>query len=215
MNIRTFPILAFNLSDSNFTGEWYNGTAFLIDDSGHFYTAGHNFFKKERGKEAEKLKCFALINGELFPTEEIFIEYDSDSEIIKKDFACGRIINIKELPIAKTINSDNAVALGYSVRNLDYEIVETVEWNKKEFYLYKVPVSIGTNSMTIAANINISFKNVLFYTTELDISLEGLSGGPILLTDEIIGVLVSHCFITMQYINTTLIQNQIKLDKTN
>lgn len=72
MKIRIFPILAFSRTDEDFTGKFLNGTGFLINDQGHFYTAGHNFFKRERGSEAERLNCFALINGELIPTRVLF-----------------------------------------------------------------------------------------------------------------------------------------------
>lgn len=205
MNIQTFPILAFALSDSNFSGHWLNGTAFLVDDIGHFYTAGHNFRLKKRGEEEpEKLKCFALIAGVLFPTEELFVEYDFNSDGLKKDFAYGKIIDYVKLPSIEIIDNKESIALGYSVRKLDFEQIETVKWAEKEFFLYKVPISIGTNSMKISPNIEISFNNVQFYTTESGVSLDGLSGGPILQNDEVLGVLVSHCFIKKEYIEKQL-----------
>lgn len=205
MDIRTFPIIAFSLSDNTFAGPWYNGTAFLVDDIGHFYTAGHNFFLRKRGEEKpEKLKCVALINGDFFPIQEIFIEYDFDCEGTKKDFAHGKIINFKNLPDTKTIEFDKPIALGYSIRKLDFEIIETVKWDEKEFYLYKVPIAIGKNSKTMGVYVNISFDNVLFYTTESGVTLEGFSGGPILFNDKILGVLVSDCFIIREYIDKIL-----------
>ena len=207
MKIRVVPTIAFCLSDNDFSGRWFNGTAFLVDDIGHFYTAGHNFRKKERGNgdaEPEKLKCFALIDGELFPTEELFVEYDFYSEALKKDFAYGKIKKKKKIPSIKIIDSNESIALGYSIRELDFEQIETVKWEEKEFFLYKVPISIGNNSMKISPNINISFENVRFYTTESGISLEGLSGGPILQNDEILGVLVSNCFLMKEYIEKLL-----------
>lgn len=200
MNIQIFPIIALNPLDKSFED---NGTAFLVDDRGHFYTAGHNFYKKERGKDSEKLECFALIDGALFPVEEIFIEYDRDSEGIKKDFVYGEIKNFKNSPSVKTIDSTNPVALGYKTQELDFEQIETTEWNEKKFHLYKVPITIGTNTMTIK-NIPFSFDNVLYYTTESEVALNGLSGGPILFNDEILGVLVSNHFITKAYIDKQL-----------
>lgn len=201
MNIKLFPILAFSFTDEELKGTYYNGTAFLMGNTGHFYTAGHNFYKKERGRAPEKLKCFALINGELFNIQEIHLEYDSDSGGFKKDFAFGQIANFKNIPDSKNIACDTPIALGYSSRELDFEKIETVNWNEIEFKLYKVPISIGTNSMAINTNFIESFENILFYTMQSSISLEGLSGGPILYADEILGVLVSKYFITKEYID--------------
>lgn len=204
MNIKLFPILAFSSTDKDFEVINSNGTAFLIDDIGHFYTAGHNFYKKERGKNPEKLTCFALINEKLFPTQEIYIDYDQESEVIKKDFAFGKITNFTNIPDTKTIDCNTPITLGYSKKDLDFEKIETVKWNEKEFKLYKVPISIGTNSIIINKNFIAEFENVLFYKTQPSISLEGLSGGPVLYDNEIQGVLISTCFIIKAYIDKVL-----------
>jgi hypothetical protein len=201
MKIRIFPILAFSRTDEDFTGKFLNGTGFLINDQGHFYTAGHNFFKRERGSEAERLNCFALINGELIPTRVLFLEYDRDSDRLKIDFACGEIVDFNSLPNEITIDCNEPIALGYKVGKLNFEKIATTKWNEKEFHLYKVPISIGTDTKEIAPRIHLTFSNVLFYTTEPEELLDGLSGCPILHNDNILGVLVSDCFITKEYID--------------
>ena len=201
MKIQIFPILAFSPTDKDFTGNFYNGTAFLIDEQGHFYTAGHNFHKRERGQETERLNCFALINGELIPTKELFLEYQRDSDDLMMDFAYGKILGFNTSPNVITIDCNEPIALGYTGRELSFEKIATTKWNEKEFHLYKVPISIGTNSKELLPGIPISFANVLFYTTEIKVSLEGLSGCPILHNDNLLGVLVSHCFITKEYID--------------
>ena len=204
MDIQTFPILAFNPSDTNFNDLSKNGTGFIVDNSGLFYTAGHNFYKKERGRDPEKLKCYALINNALQPIQEIHLEYEPNADDTNKDFAYGKVLNFNNLAYTKTIQCNQPTALGYTCRVLNFDKIESASWKNKLFHLYKVPISIGTNSKSISNGYDITFDNSLFYTVDSGITLEGLSGGPILHNDEILGVLVSDCFVTKEYIDNTL-----------
>lgn len=43
-----FPILGFEITDTKCSGDFINGTGFFIDKEGNFFTAGHNFLKKDR-----------------------------------------------------------------------------------------------------------------------------------------------------------------------
>lgn len=197
MEISIFPILSTNPVNQ----KTYNGTGFLIDGDGHFCTAGHNFFKIERGSGIiQKLDSSALINKQLLALEIIHCEYDPDNDIIKKDFAFGKIESLPSNPNSIKINSDNPVAVGYTTKNLEFQKLNTLEWEGIEYFLYAVPISIGTKSTELIQNIILTIDNVLFYTTGLNFDLNGFSGGPIIHNDKILGVLVSNCFITEEYI---------------
>lgn len=203
MNIKLFPVIAYDASDFKLSGKFFNGTAFLIDDSKIFYTAGHNYYDNSRGHEPKRIDCYALINGELISTEKVFIEYNQDNDKIKKDIAFGKIKDFKSEPFTIPVESNQPIALGYSRNRLDFEILNTVTWKGITFNLYKIPISVGTNSIKSIQNsiIDISFSNVLFFNAA-SIDLKGLSGGPIINKDELQGILVSNCFIIKDYIDT-------------
>lgn len=205
MKIRVFPIISFKDKEKKFDDYWISGTAFLINEDGGFFTAGHNFFMKERGKDQQKLYVFALISNELIPVEEIRLEYDRNSDLILKDFAFGKITDNKLLPELLHFEDKDPFALGYKKEVLDCEILHVKETNGIKFYLYKLPIIVGTNTLQIGKSlVSIKYENVLYYKTNIPGDISGFSGGPVVHKNEILGVLVSHCFITSQYIEGIL-----------
>ncbi len=201
MDVQIFPTYAISQVDSN---RFITGTAFLKD--GIVYTAGHNFYVTERGYEPEKVKCNALINGKLYLImDSIFTEYDPNSEDTKRDIALGKIDVSDQQIDTRHISCNESCVLGYSRQELPFTIIDTISWNDMQFHLYCVPITVGTNSFQIPnSHIQISFNNVLFYSTKHAECLHGLSGGPVFGDGTLLGVLISHCFITNNYINSIL-----------
>lgn len=209
-----FPILGFDPSDKRCDGEFDSGTGFLINNEGYFFTAGHNFYRKERGSdELIELTCFAYIDNQLIEIERLYIEYVKDFEGRKKDFAYGKL----KIPSYKInpnviIDSEDCLMIGYSIRDLPFEIIETVQFKDTNFNLYKVPIT-PTSNIFEYHSIKIFYDNVLFFDCTKNMDFFGLSGCPVIKKNILCGVLVSNCFITMDYLETIVnIDGKIKVD---
>jgi hypothetical protein len=196
-----FPILAFEDSKIMDVADFISGTGFLINDKGYLYTAGHNFYKKDLGTgNLNELTCFAFIKNELIEIERIYVEYDKNSEGEKKDFAIGKLKSLpKELTSNVNVDNEDYLMVGYSIRDLPFEIIETINFRNTLFNLYKVPIT-PTGNVLKYYSINISYDNVLFFDCSPKVDFYGLSGCPIFKNNELCGMLVSNCFITYEYL---------------
>jgi hypothetical protein len=205
-----FPILGFAVTDTKCSGNFYNGTGFFVDTEGHFFTAGHNFYKpKERGADTlERLTCYALLKGKLLKIEDPYVEYDPDQEEVKCDFAYGKIdISFESLEVISLEVSSECRLLGYSRRNLPYEVKHSVRFKETEFYLYQVPIQKKDNILKVSEYVRYHYNNVIFYDADFD-SLYGLSGCPVIENNQYIGILITRCFITREYAEKVFLENK-------
>ncbi len=196
-----FPVLGFEPSEKTTDGNFANGTGFLINDKGFLFTAGHNFYKKERETgNLNELICFAYINNQLIEIEKLYIEYDEDDEVEKKDFAIGKLKTVpNELVQNTSIDCNDFIAIGYSIRDLPFEAIEQVKFKNTKFNLYKVPI-VPTGNVLRYLSFEKSYENVLFFDYSPKADLFGLSGCPVIKNNELSGMLVSNCIITNEYL---------------
>jgi len=208
-----FPILGFDILDVSCKNIISSGTGFLINNDGHFFSAGHNFYKSKKRGEVEQveLSCFALIKNQLIQIEKLYLEYDNDSTLSKKDFFVGKF----KAPFCEQednikMESDEFFMTGYSIRDLPYETIESIQFNNITFKLYKVPI-ISTSNILNYGGINFSYENVLYYNCEVIVDFYGLSGCPIFKSNKLYGLLISTFFITIDYLKK-IADSELKIE---
>jgi hypothetical protein len=198
-----FPILGFLPSDKSQSTLKSLGTGFFINNKGNFLTVAHNFKKIkdiERKEEIEH-KHFAFIEQKLMDLEILYSEYnrDVDQKNVYKDLAIGKLKVNNEFKVYKPKSIDQKVLAGFSIRKLNYPMIEEITFKEHTIFLYEIPISSTGNDL-IYNNVKLdSFKNVLFFEPSDD--FYGLSGCPVFYINEIIGILSSKCFITQNYFN--------------
>ncbi len=210
MNQAIFRILSY-LPDKDVFA--FNGSAFFIDDKGSFISAGHNFCVASNTYKA-------FIDDNYYGVETIYHEYmdhDGQQPPLYLDLYIGKVVDFRPVhftPLAKDakINSkDKLTAVGFSTKNVP-EPGKLDDLYDDDFYSSRSNTDsedrtkirtrhYGEMAVTFGGKTFLHIdkyreKREIFengFTISLPISEpHGYSGGPILIKDKAIGMLIGE-----------------------
>lgn len=177
------------------------GTGFIVDKTGLFVSAGHNF--KYDGR------CLkAMFRGEVYELDLLYKEYTCREPI---EFAIGRLRNFKETIQEPIIANNEAAAPGSKISLCgckehivpQSEILETIELpSTRKVFKQRVDRVIPEIGVSHPLRIIVEeSKGVAIPFEEIDPpqKLNGFSGGPVYIENKILGIITSHCFIKSDY----------------
>jgi len=200
-----FPVFGFSKTDDKFDSILVSGTCFFVGNDGYIFSAAHNFKKHVTINDIpHEMRYFAYIEGQLYKINILYSEYDrentsNDSSDIYKDFVVGRIdIDPRLLNKYKVNISDRPVLLGFSIRDLLFKSITTIEYKGIKLKLFEIPITVTDNVLRFQGVPIRSFRNMTFYSESTDFS--GLSGCAVIFGEKVIGLLTSKCFIQSEYL---------------
>ena len=203
-----FPIISIGFSKSDIPDVNPVGSAFLIDSMGTFVTVGHNFNRTSVAK-------FGAPNFTDFREIELFhIEYDRDLGI---DLAIGKLCGYKSNAHMPKLCSAKNLEIGTKLWLCGYKsfLVDGADEISVHKYgngltlhkqcIQKEVIEIPKNDFALIQRMKECNGSALpFESNSEGDKLKGYSGGPVYIGPNIYGVIVSHYFITSDYIVTRL-----------
>ena len=175
------------------------GTGFIVDKSGLFVSAGHNF-------KTEDIKAF--FQGKAYDIELLEKEYTEREPI---EFAVGRLLKFNTDIQEPVLATDEYLNIGTNVKLCGLkqaivaqsEVLEEVTL-KSGIKVYKqrieriIPEIKRNNPLSVIIEDSKGFA-VPFETIDQTLNIHGFSGGPVYIGNKIYGIITSHCYIKTDY----------------
>lgn len=175
------------------------GTGFIVDNSGLFVSAGHNF-------KTEDIKAF--FRGREYDIELLKKEYIEREPV---DFAVGRLLKFDTDIQEPVFATDESLKTGTNIKLCGLkqaivaqsEVLEEITL-KSGIKIYKqridriIPEIKRNNPLFVIIEDSNGFA-VPFETIEQALNIHGFSGGPVYIGNKIYGIITSHCYIKTDY----------------
>lgn len=210
-----FPITAGEDTVSKFCIAIYDstnnvaiGSGILLNSDGMFISAGHNFKKQNS-------KFKAYINGEIYDISLLYYEYDSEELL---DFAVGKLLNFNTQDYINenfpTLRDCSNLGIGSKINVAGFksfkvrhaEVLEEIN-PMDGIYLFKQRKEFSIVEPDKSQNIiseQLNGRGIFYMPTAKANYYKGFSGGPAYIDDKIYGIVLSHYFLTSEYIKETL-----------
>lgn len=185
----------------------YIGTGFIIDETGKFLSAGHNF------KET-KIKYKAYYQQNEYEIETIYFEYDE----MGRDLFIGRLTGFKEeIDGTFCLESTNELELNHRLyvggfNSVKYSgIPEPIQIKQHTLFKHDISTKLtileerkDISSIRHKIDCRLQCENIKLLDLTNPEKYYGLSGGPVYDKNNIYGVCIADMFIPMEYIKKFL-----------